>query len=51
MEYTFTFRIFEQLVLALKNRGCPEFAILNVFFLLFKIFEELVLEGALNLLN
>jgi len=23
MEYTFTFRIFEQLALALKNRGCP----------------------------
>jgi len=24
MEYTFTFRIFEQLALALKNRVCPE---------------------------
>jgi len=28
------FRIFEQLVLALKNRVCPEFTVLNVFFIL-----------------
>jgi len=28
----FTFRIFEQLALALKNRGCPEFTVLNVYF-------------------
>jgi len=39
----FTFRIFEQLAFALKNRGCPEFTILNVFFLLFRIFEQLAL--------
>jgi len=30
-------------VLALKNRGCPEFTVLNVYFLLFKIFEQLAL--------
>ena len=30
----FTFRIFEQLLLALKNRVCPEITVLNVFFLL-----------------
>ena len=28
------FRIFQQLALALKNRGCPEFTILNVFFII-----------------
>jgi len=28
--YFLSFRIFEQLALALKNRGCPEFTILNV---------------------
>ena len=39
----FTFRIFEQLALALKNRGCPEFTLLNVDFLLYKIFEQLAL--------
>jgi len=37
----FTFRIFEQLALALKNRGCPEFTVLNVYFLLFRSFEQL----------
>jgi len=39
----FTFRIFEQLALALKNRGRPEFTVLNVYFLLFRIFEQLAL--------
>ena len=29
----FTFRIFEQVALALKSRGCPEFTVLNVDFL------------------
>ena len=29
--------------LALKNRGCPEFTVLNVYFLLFRIFEQLAL--------
>jgi len=33
----------EQLALALKNRGCPEFTVLNVYFLLFWIFEQLAL--------
>jgi len=28
----FTFRIFEQLALALKNRVCPEFTVLNIYF-------------------
>jgi len=36
----FTFRMFEQLVLALKNRVCPEFTVLNVFFIL-QNFEQL----------
>ena len=39
MEYTFTFWIFEQLVLAVKNRGFPEFTVPNVYFLLFRSFE------------
>jgi len=39
----FTFRIFEQLALALKNRGCPEFTVLNTYCLLFRIFEQLAL--------
>ena len=71
VEYTFTFRIFEQLALALKNRValkfftvlkyffiiqdlwatcaspenkvCPEFTILNIYFLPFRIFEQLAL--------
>ena len=38
----FTFRIFEQLALALKNRVWPEFTVLNVFFLL-QNFEQLAL--------
>ena len=37
------FTIFEQLALALKNRGCPEFTVLNIYFLLFRIFEQLAL--------
>jgi len=39
----FTFTIFEQLALALKNRGCPEFTIVNMYFLPFRIFEQLAL--------
>jgi len=39
----FTFRIFEQLTLALKNRGCPKLTVLNVFLLLLRIFEQLAL--------
>jgi len=27
----------------MKNRGCPEFTVLNVYFLLFRIFEQLAL--------
>jgi len=38
----FTFRSFEQLALALKNRGCPEFTVL-IIFLLFRIFEQFAL--------
>ena len=30
IEYTFTFTIFEQLALALKNRLCPELTVLNI---------------------
>jgi len=37
------FTIFEQLALALKNRGCPEFTVLNMYFLLFRIFEQVAL--------
>jgi len=29
----FTFRIFEQLALALKNRECPDLIVLNIYFL------------------
>ena len=39
----FTFRIFEQLALALKNRVCPEFTVLTIHFLTFRNFEELAL--------
>jgi len=38
----FTIRMFEQLLLALKNRVYPEFTALNVFFIL-KNFEQLAL--------
>jgi len=44
VEYTFTFRSFPPLPpLALKNRGCREFTVLNMYFLLFRIFEQLAL--------
>jgi len=36
----FTFRMFELLVLALKNKVCSEFTVLNVFFIL-QNFEQL----------
>jgi len=36
-----TFRIFEQFALALKKRVCPEFTVLNMYFLSFRIFEQL----------
>jgi len=39
----FTFRSFEQLAHALKNRGCPEFTVLDMYFLSFRIFEQLAL--------
>jgi len=32
LEYTFYIQNLEQLALALKKTGCPEFPILNVFF-------------------
>jgi len=32
-----------QLALALKNKVCPEFTVLNIYFLLFRIFEQLEL--------
>jgi len=34
--------MFEQLLLALKNRVCPEFTVMNVFFIL-QSFEQLAL--------
>ena len=37
------FRIFEQLALALKNRLCSEFTVLNIYFLSFRNFEQLAL--------
>jgi len=39
----FTFRIFGQLALALKNRVCPEITVLNIYFLSLSIFEQLAL--------
>jgi len=33
----------EQLALALKNKVCPEFTVLNIYFLSFRIFEQLAL--------
>jgi len=51
----FTFRILEQLALALRNRVCPELNVLNMYFLSFRIFEQLALalktECALNFLK
>jgi len=32
----FTFRIFEELALALKNRACSEFTVLKIHFLTFR---------------
>ena len=44
VEYTFTFRSFPPLPpFALKNRGCREFTVLDMYFLLFRIFEQLAL--------
>jgi len=37
----FTFRMFEQLLLALKSRVCPEFTVLNVYFLSLRILNNL----------
>jgi len=38
-----SFRIFEHLALALKDRVCPEFTALNIYLLPFRIFEQLAL--------
>jgi len=38
----FTFRMFEQLLIALKNRVCSEFTVLNVLFII-QNFEQLAL--------
>jgi len=35
--------MFEQLLLALKNRVCPEFTVLNMYFLSFRILNNLLL--------
>jgi len=43
IEYTCTFRIFEKLALALKNRVCSEFTVFNIYFLALRIFEQLAL--------
>jgi len=37
----FIIQNFEQLALALKNRVCPEFTVLNVYFLSFRILNIL----------
>jgi len=37
----FTFRMFEQLLLSLKNKVCPEFTVLNMYFLSFRILNNL----------
>ena len=39
----FTFRMFEQLLFALKNRVCSEFTVLNMYFLSFRILNNLCL--------
>jgi len=39
----FTFRMFEQLLFALKSRVCPEFTLLNMYFLSFRILNNLCL--------
>jgi len=43
IEYTFYIQGFKQLGLALKNRVCPEFIVLNIHLLSFRIFEQLAL--------
>jgi len=43
LKYFLSFRIFEQLALALKNRVCPDFTVLDIYFLSFRIFEQLAL--------
>ena len=42
-KYFLSFRIFQQLALALKNRVCPDFTVLNIYFLSFRILEKLAL--------
>jgi len=42
-EYIFTFRIFEQLALALKNRVALKFLTVLKYYLSFRIFEQLAL--------
>jgi len=44
LNIVFTLRIFEQLVLALKNRVWPEFTVLNKYFLSFRILNNLRLS-------
>jgi len=41
LNIVFTFRISEQLVLALKKRVCTEFTVLNIYFLSFRILNNL----------
>jgi len=41
LNIVFKFRIFEQLVRALKKRVCPEFTVLNICFLSFRILNNL----------
>ena len=43
LKYFSSFRVFEQLALALKNRLCPELNVLNIHFLSFRVFEQLAL--------
>jgi len=45
----FTFRSFEQFALALKNRGCPEFTVLDMYFLSLRMFEQLALKKQVSL--
>jgi len=44
IEYSFYIQNFEQLVLALKKKVCPEFTVLNIYFLSFRIFNNLRLS-------
>jgi len=43
IEYILPFRSFEQLAFVLKNGGCAEFTVLNIYFLSLRIFEQLAL--------